>query len=57
MKIIEGNLALNGSERIAIINVRFNHIITDRLVEDARTRFYATAGTRRFKPMTSTHHI
>lgn len=39
MKIIEGNLALNGSERIAIINVRFNHIITDRLVEGAKGAF------------------
>ena len=33
MKIIEGNLRLKGTERVAIINGRFNHIITDRLVE------------------------
>ena len=36
MKIIEGNLALKGNEKIAIINARFNHIITDRLVEGAK---------------------
>ncbi len=36
MNIIEGNLSLDGSEKIAIINSRFNHIITDRLVEGAK---------------------
>ncbi len=35
MNIIEGQLSLDGSEKIAIINSRFNHIITDRLVEGA----------------------
>ena len=35
MNIIEGNLSLAGDEKIAIINSRFNHIITDRLVEGA----------------------
>ncbi len=36
MNIIEGNLSLSGDEKIAIINSRFNHIITDRLVEGAQ---------------------
>ena len=36
MNIIEGNLSLTGDEKIAIINSRFNHIITDRLVEGAK---------------------
>jgi 6,7-dimethyl-8-ribityllumazine synthase len=36
MNIIEGNLSLSGNEKIAIINSRFNHIITDRLVEGAK---------------------
>ncbi len=36
MNTIEGKLALNGSEKIAIIASRFNHIITDRLVEGAQ---------------------
>ena len=36
MHIIEGQLSLDGSEKIAIINSRFNHIITDRLVEGAK---------------------
>ena len=44
MKIIEGNLRLNGSERIAIINGRFNHIITDRLVEGAKDAFKRHGG-------------
>lgn len=44
MKIIEGNLSLDGSEKIAIINSRFNHIITDRLVEGARDAFLRHGG-------------
>ncbi|KEA45680.1 MULTISPECIES: 6,7-dimethyl-8-ribityllumazine synthase [Campylobacter] len=44
MKIIEGKLRLNGDERVAIINARFNHIITDRLVEGARDAFLRHGG-------------
>ncbi len=44
MNIIEGNLSLNGSEKIAIINGRFNHIITDRLVEGAQDAFKRHGG-------------
>ena len=44
MKIIEGNLALKGNEKIAIINARFNHIITDRLVEGAKDAFLRHGG-------------
>lgn len=44
MKIIEGNLSLNGKEKIAIINARFNHIITDRLVEGAQDSFLRHGG-------------
>jgi len=36
MQIIEGKLSLSEHEKILIINSRFNHIITDRLVEGAR---------------------
>ena len=36
MNLIEGNLSLGGKEKIAIICSRFNHIITDRLVEGAK---------------------
>lgn len=35
MKIIEGNLQVDNSKKVAIINARFNHFITDRLVEGA----------------------
>jgi len=35
MNIIEGNLAVDQSKKVAIINARFNHFITDRLVEGA----------------------
>jgi 6,7-dimethyl-8-ribityllumazine synthase len=36
MNIIEGQMRLMGDEKIAIISGRFNHIITDRLVEGAQ---------------------
>ncbi len=44
MKIVEGNLRLEGNEKIAIINGRFNHIITDRLVEGAKDAFLRHGG-------------
>ncbi len=44
MKVIEGKLRLNGSEKVAIIASRFNHIITDRLVEGARDAFLRHGG-------------
>ncbi len=44
MKIIEGQMRLKGSEKIAIINGRFNHIITDRLVEGAQDAFKRHGG-------------
>ncbi len=44
MKIIEGKLRLKGDEKVAIINGRFNHIITDRLVEGAKDAFNRHGG-------------
>ncbi|WP_024954379.1 6,7-dimethyl-8-ribityllumazine synthase [Sulfurospirillum arcachonense] len=44
MNIIEGQLALDGTEKVAIINARFNHIITDRLVEGARDSYLRHGG-------------
>ncbi|MBE0496247.1 MAG: 6,7-dimethyl-8-ribityllumazine synthase [Campylobacterales bacterium] len=44
MTILEGNLSLKGDEKVAIINARFNHIITDRLVEGARDAFLRHGG-------------
>ena len=44
MKIIEGKLRLKGTEKIAIINSRFNHIITDRLAEGAKDAFARHGG-------------
>ncbi|AXH15572.1 6,7-dimethyl-8-ribityllumazine synthase [Malaciobacter mytili] len=44
MNIIEGKLRLKGDEKILIINGRFNHIITDRLVEGARDAFIRHGG-------------
>jgi 6,7-dimethyl-8-ribityllumazine synthase len=44
MNIIEGQLSLSGDEKVAIINARFNHIITDRLVEGARDAFLRHGG-------------
>lgn len=39
MSILEGKIILKGDEKIAIIVSRFNHIITDRLVEGAKDSF------------------
>ena len=44
MNTIEGQLRLNGTEKVAIINGRFNHIITDRLVEGAKDAFKRHGG-------------
>ncbi len=44
MNIIEGKLRLKGDEKILIINGRFNHIITDRLVEGAKDAFIRHGG-------------
>jgi 6,7-dimethyl-8-ribityllumazine synthase len=44
MNIIEGQLRLKGDEKIAIINGRFNHIVTDRLVEGAQDSFKRHGG-------------
>ena len=44
MNIIEGKLRLTGSERVAIIASRFNHIITDRLVEGAKDAYIRHGG-------------
>jgi len=44
MNIIEGHLSLEGNEKVAIINGRFNHIITDRLVEGAKDAFIRHGG-------------
>lgn len=44
MNTIEGVLQLRGDEKVAIISSRFNHIITDRLVEGARDCFLRHGG-------------
>ncbi len=44
MNKIEGDLKLDGSERVAIIASRFNHLITDRLIEGARDSFLRHGG-------------
>ena len=44
MNILEGHLSLNGDEKIAIINARFNHNITDKLVDGAKDSFLRHGG-------------
>ena len=39
MNIIEAKLQLKGDEKIAIINARFNHFITQNLEEGAKNAF------------------
>lgn len=36
MTVVEGHLSVDRSKKVAIINARFNHFITDRLVEGAK---------------------
>ncbi len=43
MNIVEGNIQVDKSKKVAIISARFNHFITDRLVEGAKD-FYARHG-------------
>ena len=44
MKIIEGNLQVNKDKKVAIISARFNHFITDRLVEGAKDTYARLGG-------------
>lgn len=44
MNLVEGKLSLNGKEKVAILSARFNHIITDRLVEGAKDAFLRHGG-------------
>ena len=45
MNKIEGTLRLDGSERVAIIASRFNHLVVDRLIEGARDSFLRHGGS------------
>ena len=44
MKIFEGELKLNGSEKVAILCSRFNSLITDKLIEGAKDSFLRHGG-------------
>ena len=44
MNKIEGDLSLDKNTKIAIVSARFNHLITDRLVEGARDAFLRHGG-------------
>ena len=44
MNIVEGQLKVDKSKKIAIINARFNHMITDRLVEGAKDAYIRHGG-------------
>ncbi len=44
MKIIEGSLKLNGSEKVAIVVSRFNSIFTKELVDGALDAFKRSGG-------------
>ena len=46
MKIVEGNLQVDKSKKVAIINARFNHFITDRLVEGAVDTYVRHGGNK-----------
>jgi 6,7-dimethyl-8-ribityllumazine synthase len=44
MNIVEGDLSIDKSKKVAIINARFNHFITDRLVEGAKDLYLRHGG-------------
>jgi len=44
MRIIEGKLQVKPGKRVAIIAARFNHLITDRLVEGAKDAYVRNGG-------------
>lgn len=44
MNIVEGKLQVQAGKKVAIINGRFNHIITDRLVEGAEDAYVRHGG-------------
>jgi len=44
MNIVEGNLSVDSSKKVAIISARFNHFITDRLVEGAKDAYIRHGG-------------
>jgi 6,7-dimethyl-8-ribityllumazine synthase len=44
MRVIEGDLRVDNSKKVAIISSRFNHFITDRLIEGAKDTFLRFGG-------------
>jgi 6,7-dimethyl-8-ribityllumazine synthase len=44
MKVIEGDLKIQPKTKICIISTRFNHFITDRLVEGAKDTYIRLGG-------------
>lgn len=45
MRIIEGNLQVQPGKKVAIVAARFNHLITDRLVEGAKDAYTRNGGS------------
>jgi len=44
MKVIEGKLQVQPGKKVAIVGARFNHLITDRLVEGAKDAYVRHGG-------------
>jgi len=44
LNIVEGSLQVNPNKKVAIISARFNHFITDRLVEGAKDAYSRHGG-------------
>lgn len=44
MNIIEGNLQVQPAKKVAVVSSRFNHLITDRLVEGAKDAYARNGG-------------
>ena len=44
MQVIEGKLQVQTGKKVAIVGARFNHLITDRLVEGAKDAYLRHGG-------------
>ena len=45
MQVIEGKLQVQKGKKVAIVGARFNHLITDRLVEGAKDAYLRHGGS------------
>jgi hypothetical protein len=57
MKVIEGHLQVDKSKKVAVISSRFNHFITDRLVEGAKDAYVRQHSSVRLQAANTTRYV